>query len=129
MLSLAAFAATSTPEGWLDVSRGPVFVSPKPEDAHTDAEFFEKVAVPFWRKHIVDSFHAPEGMDEKTAPSIVKVREALVRKLATACAAITASAATPTLVTTSCGLAAITHSLSGYSALGAGICAGRGAEW
>ena len=66
------------------VRRGPVFVSPKPEDAHTDAEFFEKVAVPFWRKHIVDSFHAPEGMDEKTAASIVKVREALVRKLATA---------------------------------------------
>ncbi|MBQ6137012.1 MAG: hypothetical protein IJI73_06555, partial [Kiritimatiellae bacterium] len=64
--------------------RRPLFVSPKPEDAHTDAEYFEKVAVPFWRKHIVETFHAPEGMDEKTAARIVKVREALVRKLATA---------------------------------------------
>jgi len=48
---------------------------------------------------------------------------------AAACAAISASAATPTLVTTGYGLAAITNSLSGYCALGAGICAGRGAEW
>ena len=62
----------------------PVFVPPKPEDAHTDAEFFAQVAMPFWRRHLVETFRAPAGMDAKTASRIVKVREALARKLATA---------------------------------------------
>ena len=100
LVAVAAFAKPLSLKGWLGSRvavleddeiddmprqwRRPIFVAPKPEDAHTNAEYFEKVAVPFWRKHIVETFHAPEGMDEKTAARVLKVREALVRKLATA---------------------------------------------
>ena len=71
-------------DGWAAARRRPVFVPPKPEDAHTDAAFFEQVALPFWRRHVVETFRAPKGMDAKTAARVVKVREALARKLATA---------------------------------------------
>ena len=60
------------------------FTMPRPEDAKVDVEYYEKVAMPFWRKHLVDGFRPPEGMDEKTARRVVGIREALARKLATA---------------------------------------------
>ena len=60
----------------------PTFVSPKPEDAHTDAEFFEKVAMPFYTKHIVETYDASSETNAEVRARVLRVRESLARHLA-----------------------------------------------
>ncbi|MBO5904781.1 MAG: DUF4034 domain-containing protein, partial [Kiritimatiellae bacterium] len=56
---------------------------PKAGEGKVDSEYFAKVAMPFYKKHIVDTFVPTKKMDKKTADDIRKVRWALARYLST----------------------------------------------
>ena len=56
---------------------------PKAGEGKVDSEYFAKVAMPFYKKHIVDTFVPTKKMDKKTADDVRKVRWALARYLST----------------------------------------------
>ena len=56
---------------------------PKAGEGKVDSEYFAKVAMPFYKKHIVDTFVPTEKMDKNVADDIRKVRWALARFLST----------------------------------------------
>ena len=58
-------------------------VVPLPKDAKLETEYFEKVAVPFYTKWIVDAYRPPAGTKPAVAEQVRTVRRALVRALAT----------------------------------------------
>ena len=64
-------------------SRERGLVVPLPADAKLETEYFDKVAVPFYAKRIVDAYRPSAGVKPETAERIRSVRRALVRALAT----------------------------------------------
>lgn len=64
-------------------SRARRLVVPLPKDAKLETDYFDKVAVPFYAKRIVDAYRPPADVKPETAERIRAVRRALVRALAT----------------------------------------------
>ena len=56
---------------------------PKAGEGKVDTEYYSKVAMPFYKKHIVDTFVPTKKMDKNVADDIRKVRWALARFLST----------------------------------------------
>lgn len=65
-----------------DAVRG--LVVPLPEDAKLETEYFEKIAMPFYTREVVDAYRPSADVKPETAERIRAVRRALVRALATA---------------------------------------------
>lgn len=65
-----------------DVLRSPAFVPPMPKDARTEIEFFEQIALPFYTKHIVETYDAASETNAEIRTRILRVRESLARHLA-----------------------------------------------
>lgn len=61
----------------------PRLVLPDKADAKFETDYWKNVAMPFYRKHIVDTFVPPKGMSPKDAEKVRTVRYALARYLAT----------------------------------------------
>ena len=60
----------------------PVFAPPLPKDAHTEADFFEQVALPFYTKHIVETYDAASETNAEVRSRVLRVRESLAHHLA-----------------------------------------------
>lgn len=58
-------------------------VVPLPEDAKLETEYFDKVAMPFYRARIVDAYRPASGVAPEVAERVRAVRRALARALAT----------------------------------------------
>ena len=56
---------------------------PRPGDAKVDAEYFAATSMPFYERHLVETFAAPSGMKKSQAKAVLGVRRALARRLAT----------------------------------------------
>ena len=64
-------------------SREQGLVVPLPADAKLETDYFDKVAVPFYAKRIVDAYRPSTDVTPETAERVRAVRRALVRALAT----------------------------------------------
>ena len=56
---------------------------PKAGEGKVDTEYYSKVAMPFYKQHIIDTFVPAKDMDENVADDVRKVRWALARYLST----------------------------------------------
>ena len=61
----------------------PRLVLPSREDAKFETDYWANVALPFYEKHVVDTFAPPKGMSAKDSEKVRFVRRALARYLAT----------------------------------------------
>ncbi|MBP5227811.1 MAG: hypothetical protein J6336_10555 [Kiritimatiellae bacterium] len=61
----------------------PVLVPPQPEDANVETAYCRDVALPFWRRQIVETFHPPAEISADVSNRIARIREALALRLAT----------------------------------------------
>ena len=66
-----------------EVRGGPAFRIPSRADAKFETDYWTNVSMPFYERHLVETFAPPEGMSAKDAEKIRLVRTALARYLAT----------------------------------------------
>ena len=68
-------------EGMANTSQ--TFKIPSHEDAKFETDYWTNVAMPFYERHLVETFTPPDGMSAKDAEKVRLVRVALARWLAT----------------------------------------------